>query len=96
MKQYTETRMQGAYKRRVSTAHVPTLLDASPRVLALDFACFSSPLAVSISPSRLSCSSGLELHSTMPTKEELLTLAQSASEPRKKEALYREILGTLG
>ncbi|KAI0707982.1 PCI-domain-containing protein [Earliella scabrosa] len=30
----------------------------------------------------------------MPTKEELLAQAQSASEPRKKEALFREILAS--
>ena len=29
----------------------------------------------------------------MPTKEELLTQAQAAKDPRQAEALYKEILG---
>ena len=32
----------------------------------------------------------------MPTKEELLTQAQSASDTKRAEALYREILGECG
>ena len=85
--------MVGALKRRVSTARVPTLLDASPRVRPLPPPePLSSPYLLSSSLS--ACTTSFTALA-MPTKEELLTQAQSSSDPKRAEALYREILGEL-
>ena len=91
-----KVRRGGAYRRRVSTAKVPTLLDASPRVRPLPL----PPLESSCSPCPLRTLLPTRLHlfdyCIMSTKEELLTQAHSASDPKRAEALYREILGEHG
>ncbi len=80
----------GACKRRVSTAKVPTVLDASPRVRSPPLSC--DLLSVASDDLLAFLITTLDWKE-MPTKDELLTQAKAASDPREAEKLYREILG---
>lgn len=90
------TELRDLGRRRVSTAHIPTLLDASPVALIQPAASpppfVRSPHSIVLRPLPL-CAHLSAIATNMATTQDLLKEAEASTDPKRAEALYKEILG---